>query len=156
MKRLKRRKWHYILPPSAYDVFCDKCGGGNTYWSEYEHKIWCFDCQIDTDGTLGVFGGPIPLHAAYMLGLTFDRFNLETKQIDKLNLDSAKGKELVWDPPEVWENVSGTRAVVKRLLKDEEPSDTYGELTREIGSKYFKLVPRKTKRKKDGNIRPAR
>lgn len=153
---MELRKWHYILPPSAYDVFCDKCGGSNTYWSEFEHKIWCFDCQIDTDGTGGVFDGPIPIRTAIMLGLSFDRFNLETKRVERLNLDKIQdGKELVWDPPEVWEKTTGARATVKRMLRGEDPPDTYGDFTRETGSKYFKLVPVK-KRKKDGSIRTPR
>jgi hypothetical protein len=132
-----------VLPPVAYDITCDKCGGTNIYWSEFEKKIWCFDCKIDTDGTGGIFYGPIPIHAAYMLGLTFDRFNLKTKQVERFNLDKN-----TWDPPEVYEKISGPKEVAKRLLKDGKTSDVYGDMTSEAGSKYFKLVRAKKGKKK--------
>lgn len=148
--KCKKRTWHYILPPVAYDIACDKCGGTNIYWSEYEKKIWCYDCKIDTDGTGGIFSGPIPMRAAYMLGLTFDRFNLETKQIERFNLDKN-----TWDPPRVWKKITSSKEKTKRLLKDGKVSDVYGDMTRELGSKYFKLVPSKKKEKKVGNIRFA-
>jgi hypothetical protein len=136
----EKRTWHYVFPPAAYDVFCDKCNGANTYWSEYAHEIWCFDCEIDTKGTEGMFGGPIPIHVPYLFGITFDRYNLETKQIERFNLDTCN-----WDPPDVVEKNIGKNEDTKRLLKGKEPFDTYGDLTTKIGSKYFKLVPRKKK-----------
>ena len=49
---MTKRKWHYILPPSVYDCKCGKCGGSNLEWSEYEHHIWCYDCEEDYDITV--------------------------------------------------------------------------------------------------------
>jgi hypothetical protein len=64
---MKKRTWHYAYSPKAYEVHCDKCHGDNTTWSEFIHKVWCYDCKIDTDGTAGIFGGPIPYEATLML-----------------------------------------------------------------------------------------
>lgn len=130
---------------------CDKCWSGelddrtgtNITWSEYEHKIWCYDCKIDTKGFGGVFDGPIPIQASYLLGITFDRFNLETKQIERFNIDTCD-----WDPPEVVEkNLGQLKEKTKKLLRGEKIEDTYGIHLREEGSKYFKLVPRGKKEK---------
>ena len=123
-----------------FDMSCDKCGGTSIEWSEYEHKIWCYDCEIDTEGNKGIFDGPIPLRATYLLGLNFDRINLETEQLERLNLDTS-GEKLVWDPPEVWEKNLDKKEKTKTLLRGKEPHDPYGEYLAREGSKYFKLVP---------------
>jgi hypothetical protein len=124
---------------------CDKCWSGdlndgtgtNIEWSEYEHKIWCYDCEIDTEGFKGIFDGPIPLQASRLLGITFDRINLETKQIERFNLETHE-----WDPPEVVKkNTEEPKARTKRILKGGEFEDPYGDYLAEEGSKYFKLVP---------------
>ena len=79
---MNKRKWCYAQKPVVYDVWCDKCGGTNTTWSEYEHMIWCYDCQPDTKGTPGIFDGPIPIQVAECLGVRFDRINLETDLLE--------------------------------------------------------------------------
>lgn len=81
--KLKKREWCYCQYPSVYEVSCDQCGGTHTTWSEYEKHIWCFDCEIDTLGTPGIFGGPIPLHACEALGICFDRIILADNSIVK-------------------------------------------------------------------------
>jgi hypothetical protein len=139
---MEKRKWCYVNPPHRYDILCDKCGGRNIEWSEYEHKIWCYDCKIDTDGTEGVFGGPIPIKASYLLGVTFDRINLETKEIEKLNLDKIETDNIcVWDPPEIWKKNLSEKNLTIRMLKGETYPDTYGDCTRAHGSLYFELDP---------------
>jgi len=65
------------MQPSVYEIKCDKCGGENITWSEYKHKIWCFDCEIDTEGTGGIFDGPIPMNLAEMMGISFDRIRIK-------------------------------------------------------------------------------
>ena len=40
--------------------------------------IWCYDCQLDTRGTGGIFSGPIPHGIMDMLGISLDRINLKT------------------------------------------------------------------------------
>jgi len=64
--------------PQRYDIRCDLCGGVNLNWSEFEHLIWCYDCKKDTKGVGGVFDGPIPVRLCLMLGLSFDRIDLQT------------------------------------------------------------------------------
>jgi len=89
---LKKRTWHYIQDPWEYEVKCDKCGGNNVQWSEFEKFIWCKDCKIDTKGTEGVFGGPIPIEAAGLLGMCFDRWDMRKKKI--IVYDRKKKKDL--------------------------------------------------------------
>jgi len=76
-----KRKWYYVQKPQEYDITCDRCGGRNLDWSEYASKIWCYDCEIDTKGTGGVFDGPIPIGVAAVLGMSFDRYDMENKCI---------------------------------------------------------------------------
>jgi hypothetical protein len=82
---LKKRTWHYIQKPIEYEITCDKCGGHNTWWSEFEGMIWCYDCKVDTRGTPGIFDGPIPVGVCSVLGISFDR------------LDMTTGKVMTWD-----------------------------------------------------------
>jgi hypothetical protein len=79
--KLKKRTWIYVQKPWEYEIECDRCGGRNIEWSEYEKHIWCYDCKVDTKGTEGVFGGPIPIQAAAILGMDFRRFDLKSKKI---------------------------------------------------------------------------
>jgi hypothetical protein len=73
---MKKREWIYCQKPQEYDIECDICGGTNIEWSEYEHKIWCYDCKKDTDGTGGIFDGPIPMGLCEMMGISFDKIRL--------------------------------------------------------------------------------
>ena len=147
----EKRTWCYVLPPSAYDISCDKCGSTNTEWSEWKGEIWCYDCKIDTAGDPGIFGGPIPIYTSCMLGITFDRINLETEQIERFNIEETLAKgTLVYDPTErVKENLD-PKVVTKALLKDLDAQDPYGDWIRRIGSKYFVIVPKR--REKNGDI----
>ena len=82
-EELKKRTWHYVHLPVVYEISCDKCGGTNTTWSEYEGHIWCRDCNIDTKGTAGIFDGPIPIGLCGVLGISFDRWDMEKKIVVK-------------------------------------------------------------------------
>ena len=94
-----KRTWCYVMKPPAYEISCDLCGGDNITWSEFEHMIWCFDCKKDTAGTSGVLDGIVALQAAPLLGLSFDRIDLETGK--RLYMKELDGK-LTWDsnPPD--------------------------------------------------------
>lgn len=72
----KRREWVYCHKPSVYEICCDKCNGINITWSEFEGKIWCYDCEIDTEGTGGIFSGPISIELLEMFGIRLDRIRL--------------------------------------------------------------------------------
>lgn len=71
-----KRTWCYVQPPAVYSIQCDCCGGNNIMWSEWEKLIWCYDCQIDTPGTLGIFDGPISVELCKMLGISFERVEI--------------------------------------------------------------------------------
>jgi len=81
------------LKPENYEIACDKCGGHNITWSEFEKLIWCFDCKVDTRGTEGVFGGPIPLELSKILGISFDRLYLKDRSVRRMKV---VGKRIVW------------------------------------------------------------
>ena len=36
---MKKRTWVYVMSPIAYEISCDKCGGSNINWSEFEKMI---------------------------------------------------------------------------------------------------------------------
>ncbi len=76
---MRHRKWVYVMPPYRYSILCDKCGSVNIAWSEFEHKIWCYECKIDTDGNGGIFDGPIPVGACELMGISFARLYLKDK-----------------------------------------------------------------------------
>ena len=78
---MRHRKWVYVQEPSVYGITCDLCDGENINWSEWEHKIWCYDCEIDTDGHAGIFDGPIPVMASELLGLSFARYYFKDKTV---------------------------------------------------------------------------
>ncbi len=77
---MRHRKWIYIQKPQVYGFKCDLCGGDNIEWSEFEHMIWCYDCEKDTPGKEGIFDGPIPMGVSRLLGMNFDRIELKTGQ----------------------------------------------------------------------------
>lgn len=55
----------------------------NIEWSEYEHKIWCYDCLKDLPGTPGIFDGPIPLGTMEILGAPLWRIYLKSQAVCK-------------------------------------------------------------------------
>jgi hypothetical protein len=83
-----KRIWHYVQNPATYEVTCPKCGGNNIEWSEWAEHLWCYSCQKDfkiTVKSMGVFSGPIPMEVSGLLGMCFDRWDMEKK------------KFIVWD-----------------------------------------------------------
>ncbi len=80
---MKKREWMYVQKPQEYSIACDICGGNNLEWSEFDKLIWCYDCEKDTPGTGGIFDGPIPVQTCQMMGICFDKINIETKEIEK-------------------------------------------------------------------------
>ena len=90
---MKKRKWCYIMQPTAYEIVCDICGGSDITWSEFETRIWCYDCEKDTPGTGGIFSGPIPINLCALMGISFDRIDIKTQEIIKMK---EVGDRLVW------------------------------------------------------------
>jgi hypothetical protein len=96
VENLKKRTWHYVMKPAEYGMRCDKCDGANIEWSEFEHKIWCYDCQIDTRGFEGIFGGPIGIGISKLLGLSFDRWNMLENRVEYFS--ETEGNNIEWLP----------------------------------------------------------
>jgi len=80
---LEKREWVYVMRPNAYEIAACACGNDDCDWSEYKGHLWCQKCEKDfLPEHNGVFDGPIPVGVATMLGMSFDRFNLATQQIE--------------------------------------------------------------------------
>lgn len=79
---MRHRTWHYIQKPAEYEISCDKCGGSNLDWSEWEHKVFCYDCNVDTKGDGGIFSSPIGIQAAQLLGISFNRWNMKKQRVE--------------------------------------------------------------------------
>lgn len=126
----KKRTWFYTLPPAAFEITCSQCGGSNLWWSEYDNHIWCYDCEIDFnpeyDLHAGIFSGPIPLQASYMMGLVFDRFNIETGKVEILNLETNE-----------YEDYNTIVASIAKLTLIDQ-KDNYGFWVAEEGQKNIK------------------
>lgn len=122
---VEKRLWHYLLPPAVFEITCEKCDGTNLCWSEFKSHIWCYDCEIDFDPKhgehSGIFSGPILIHVSYMMGMSFDRFNMETQQIELFNIDNCN-----WDTLE---------EAAKLLLQEKNP---YGQDLWDRARQYFK------------------
>lgn len=83
---LEKRTWVYVQRPCVYDVAGCTCGNEGPDWSEFKGHLWCAACAIDFKPShSGVFDGPIGTQTAAMLGMSFDRFNLDTQQIEKFS-----------------------------------------------------------------------
>lgn len=87
---LQKRTWCYVQAPCLYEMAPCACGNHDTQWSEYQGHLWCERCQIDFKPSHnGIFDGPIPVAISAMLGISFDRFNLETRQVEKFELGQS-------------------------------------------------------------------
>lgn len=79
----ERRIWVYMQRPKDYGIAGCPCGNENPYWSEYADMLWCPACQKDfVPEHNGIFDGPIPVNAAYLMGIDLRRVNLQTGEID--------------------------------------------------------------------------
>lgn len=88
MLELEKRKWYYIQQPAAFEVAACDCGNTETQWSEFAKHLWCSKCEKDfIPEHYGILDGPIPVGAATMLGISFDRFNLETQKVERFDVD---------------------------------------------------------------------
>ena len=89
-----KRRWCYVQKPSVFEVAPCTCGNHETQWSEFEGHLWCEKCQKDfIPEHNGIFEGPIPAKAAGLLGISFDRLNLETERVEKFDPETGKYSE---------------------------------------------------------------
>ncbi len=83
---MEKRTWCYIQQPAKHEMAPCSCGNVKTQWSEYKDHLWCAICEKDfIPDHDGIFGQPIPINAARMLGLSFDKFNIEMEQVEVLD-----------------------------------------------------------------------
>ena len=73
-----RREWVYVQRPSAYEISgCPTCGNVDPDWSEFRGYLWCQICHRDFRPEFdGVFGGPIPVNSAALMGIDLRRRSL--------------------------------------------------------------------------------
>jgi len=91
---LTKRTSCYCQYPTVYEISCNVCNGTNITWSEYEHLIWCYDCQQDVPGNHGIFDGPIPLETCKILGISFDKIEISTGD---MLYEHNDGSRIWWD-----------------------------------------------------------
>ena len=83
-EELKKRTWVYAQRPCKYEIALHGCGHTDPDWSEYEKHLWCPVCLVDfIPEHYGILDGPILVKTCGLLGIFFDRFNLETQQFEK-------------------------------------------------------------------------
>lgn len=91
---LEKRTWHYLQPPSTFDIAPCDCGNVDTQWSEYAQHLWCARCEKDfIPKDNGLFGGPISSGIAKLFGIRFDRYNMETKKVELFNTTTLQYEE---------------------------------------------------------------
>lgn len=86
----KIRTWFYLQTPAEFEVApCPDCKEHDTTWSEYEGEVWCFKCKKEyVPEHNGMLDGPILIHTATLLGVSFDRFNILKNKVEKLNMET--------------------------------------------------------------------
>lgn len=88
---LPRRSWHYLARPASFEMASCPCGNHDTQWSEFAKHLWCAKCEQDfLPAHNGVFDGPIPTRLALMMGMSFDRFNMETGCIERFDAETSQ------------------------------------------------------------------
>ncbi|MFK4135916.1 hypothetical protein ACI2KR_27080 [Pseudomonas luteola] len=88
---LPRRNWCYMQAPAIFGMAPCACGSEKTTWSEFEKHLWCDSCKIDfIPQHSGIFDGPILIKTAMLMGISFDRFNLATRTVEKFNPDTLE------------------------------------------------------------------
>lgn len=88
---LVKRTWVYTQRPMVYDIAGCECGNKDPDWSEYRGHLWCRACQKDfIPEHNGVFDGPILVRTCALMGIYFDRFNLETEKVELFDIEGGQ------------------------------------------------------------------
>jgi hypothetical protein len=75
---MNKRKWRYVMEPGHFGIPGCRCGSTDCTWSEYEGYLWCHVCSTEFVPTdWGVFDGPIPVEASGLMGMSFERVEIE-------------------------------------------------------------------------------
>jgi hypothetical protein len=87
----EQRTWVYVQQPREYEIALHTCGDKTPEWSEFKDHLWCGKCQVDfVPEHWGIFEGPVPVNACKMLGISFDRFNLETGVVEPFVIEEKR------------------------------------------------------------------
>lgn len=80
-----KRTHCYVMSPQSYEISgCPVDPNHRVNWSEYEKYLWCFNCELDfLPSHNGIFDGPISMGLTTLVGISFDRINIETDEIIK-------------------------------------------------------------------------
>lgn len=82
-----KRVWCYIQKPFQHEICCPICKGINLDWSEWDGYIWCHDCKKDYNNYISALSGPVPVQLVTLLGLSLDKYNLETQEVEHYDLE---------------------------------------------------------------------
>ena len=86
VRSLRTRSWRFLQPPAAFDMAPCICGNSATTWSEFDKHLRCDTCGKDfVPAHRGVFDGPIRFRTAHLEGLSFDRINLRSGEVERFD-----------------------------------------------------------------------
>jgi hypothetical protein len=104
---MTKRTWHYNQPPKVYGIEPCQCGNVDTEWSEYQGNLWCPICKVDyIPKHWGVFDGPINLNLCRLMGIDFDRWNLETNEFEEFDVETLEYRVVKLD---LWELIKNNK-----------------------------------------------
>lgn len=89
---MKKRTWHYVTSPINFDLHCTEDRDHNITWSEFEDHVWCYDCEKDIEYKSGY--SIFPTKLAEIVGISFDKIDLERNLYLKYNSDSDTYEEI--------------------------------------------------------------
>jgi hypothetical protein len=83
---LRRRTWSYVQEPAHFEMAACICGNYQTHWSEFEDHLWCDECKKDFKPSHnGILNNPIPFAVATLMGVSFDRVNHKSMEIEQFD-----------------------------------------------------------------------
>lgn len=77
-----KREWVYAMRPHEYGISGCNCGNTDPDWSEFKGHLWCAKCEKDfKPESDGIFGGPILVNSARLLGIDLRMVNIATGEV---------------------------------------------------------------------------
>lgn len=95
----KTRGWRFLQPPAAFGMAPCTCGSSATAWSQFDKLLRCDTCGKEfVPAHRGVFDGPIRFRTAHLEGLSFDRLNLRTGEVERFDPKKLRYVDQSGDP----------------------------------------------------------
>lgn len=80
---MEMRTHVYVQRPGSYEIVGCECGNTDPDWSEFRDHLWCQKCEKDfIPAHYGIFDGPVCVTLCALLGISFDRINLATQELE--------------------------------------------------------------------------